>query len=121
MSALLKADHQIAAAADLRRMELEQGHALIEVASWLDHADWREIIVSRDHRRVRLVLLDARKPGTGAFTRLIDRISKAGLVPVIVEPNQLLVDWCHRHGYRMRIIGKRHHRQEVWYSRRSAY
>jgi hypothetical protein len=118
---MLKTENMMIAAANLRQMEIEHGFAPIEVASWLNNDDWREIIATRDHRRVRLVLLDAKQPGTGAFTRLIAGITKAGLVPVIVEPNKTLTDWCVRHGYRMRIIGKGKDRHEVWYLRRSAY
>lgn len=115
----LKTKNMRLAAANLRQMEIDQGYALIDAATWLDKSDWHEIIASRDGRRIRLVLLDALNPGAGAFTRLIERISAAGLVPVIVEPNQFLIDWCHRHGCRMRIIGKGPFRQEVWYPRRA--
>ena len=106
---------------NLRRMEQEQGFELIENAPWLNRAEWREIIVSRHSRRIRLVLLDARYPGKGAFTRLIEGITKAGLVPVLVEPSQSLIDWCHRHDYRPRNVGKNCFKQEVWYPRRSAW
>lgn len=54
---------------------------------WLPLADWsRHAVVTRSRRRVRIVLISAREPGTGAFRRLISGIRAAGLKPVVVCP-----------------------------------
>jgi len=117
---MLKTQNMVEAAYNLRQLEAEQGFEVIDDAPWLNKSDWREIVVSQDSRRIRLVLLDAMFPGKGAFTRLIAGIWEAGLTPVIVEPNQSLIDWCNRHDYRSKIVGKKQLRHEVWYPRRSA-
>jgi hypothetical protein len=106
-------------AANLMRGEEEQGHILIERAEWLNPDDWNKFIISQDGNRIRLILLDAKVPGNGAFTRLIEGIKKAGLVPVVCEPLGRLTEWCRKHGYRPRKIGKGEHRHEVWYPRRT--
>jgi|SRR5215813_2846098 len=116
----MKTPLQLQCAANLRQMEVEQGYTLVADAQWLDRSDWREIVASQDGKRIRLVLLDAMRPCTGAFTQLICGIWEAGLVPVIVEPNQTLIDWCNRHDYRRRMVGHGKHRHEVWYPRRGA-
>jgi hypothetical protein len=79
--------------------------------------EWRAVVLSQDGRRVRIVLVDAFHPGTGAFTRLIAGIRAAGLTPVIVEPTLALRDWCERHGYRERIVGRGDARHRIWYPR----
>lgn len=106
----------------MRLAEVRQGFNIITEAKWLDWNDWtRFSIFSQDSRRIRLVALEAKNPGHGAFTRLIDAIWKAGHVPVLVEPNQSLIDWCHRHQFRKRTVGKREFRHDVWYPKRCAY
>ena len=99
--------------------ELAQGFKIINEAEWLDWDDWSDYsIFSADGPRIRLVAIEAKKQGTGAFTRLIAKITDAGLVPVLVMPNRSLVDWCMRHDYRSRRIGKGSFSHEVWYPRR---
>lgn len=99
--------------------ELAQGFRIVTAADWLDWDDWSDYsIISIDEDRVRLVALEAKKPGSGAFTRLIGKIIDAGLVPVLVQPNRSLIDWCMRHDYRSRRIGKGSFSHEVWYPRR---
>lgn len=103
---------------NLRRMEIEQGFSLVSEAAWYSPADWHErTIISQDGKKVRLVALQARRSFEGAFSRLIGNLWKADLMPVLVEPNQTLVDWCCRHNFReRRISGKYPH--TVWYPRR---
>jgi hypothetical protein len=102
----------------MRSTELEQGFTIVD-AQWIDWNDWMEsTIITQDGKRIRLVALEAREPGKGAFTRLIAKIWKAGLIPVIVEPNRSLTDWCLRHDYRCRRIGKGRFAHEVWYPRK---
>jgi hypothetical protein len=104
---------------NLRLLEIEQGHRLIDKAEWLNKNEWNEIIASEDQQgRIRLVVLNARIPGNGAFTRLIAGIQSAGLVPVIVEPIGILAQWCKKHGWRKRIVGRNtSNAHEIWYAR----
>ena len=102
--------------------ELEQGFTLVKDAAWLDWHEWDEhTIITQDNKRVRLVALQAKNPGTGAFTRLIRKIFACNQHPVLVEPNQLLIDWCERHDFRSKRIGKGKYRHELWYPMRCAY
>lgn len=103
---------------NLRTIERAKGFTIIADAAWLDPADWVECLATQDRNRVRLVLLHARTPGKGAFTKLIAGIWAAGLEPVIVEPSQTLIDWCNRHNYRRRVVGIGQDRHAVWYPRR---
>lgn len=83
---------------------------------WLKKEDWCEwTIITRDNERVRLVALDAKEKGKGAFTRLVSAILEAGLVPVVVEPIGRLEGWCLKHGWKPRIVGKGDYRQRIWY------
>ena len=98
----------------IRKEEHDAGYILIDEAIWLNRGDWNEIVVSMDKEgRIRLVLLDAKQPGTGAFTRLVAGILQAGLTPVIVEPIGLLETWCVKHGWRSRRL--KH--GVIWYKR----
>ena len=106
----------------LRVGEVKMGFSIITQARWLDPDDWDQwTIVSQDAKRIRLVALSARHPGNGAFTRLIDKIMREGLVPVVVEPNERLAEWCRKHWYRKRNCGHGALRHEVWYPKRSQY
>ena len=106
----------------MRMCEVRQGFSILSEAAWLDWNDWdRWTIISQDNKRVRLVALQAKHPGHGAFTRLIDGIFKSGLIPVLVEPNQILIDWCRRNQFRKRTIGRKEFRHDVWYPKRCAY
>jgi hypothetical protein len=98
--------------------ECEQGFSIVGEAPWLNRDDWNAIVVSQDRTRVRLVLLDAKQPLSGAFTRLINGIFRCNLTPAIVEPNELLVRWCYRHNFRHKVIGKGLYRHHIWYPRR---
>ena len=104
----------------LRSGERAQGFTLVSDALWLDWGDWdRHTIISQDGKRIRLVALQAKVTGQGAFTRPgVERIFRQGLVPVLVEPNQMLIDWCYRHNYRHKRIGRGVFRHEIWFPRR---
>jgi hypothetical protein len=102
----------------MKETEREQGFTIVTDAPWLDWDDWSPFtIISQDGGRVRLVALEAKRPGKGAFTRLVERISRARLTPVLVEPSQLLTDWAVRHDWRRRRIGKGRFAHEIWYPR----
>lgn len=108
--------------AKLRSHEVAQGFSIVSEARWLDPAEWdRWTIVSQDGFRIRLVALSAVYPHTGAFNRLIDRITAHELTPVVVEPNDLLTEWCRKHWFRKRVIGRGEFRHVVWYPKRCAY
>ena len=102
----------------IRNREQFLGYQLVNKAPWLNPHDWNEAIISRDKiGRVRIVLIDAVYPRSGAFTRLIAGIKAAGLVPVIVEPFEILEEWCKRHNWKRRTIGQGDNRQTIWYER----
>ena len=102
----------------IRKEEHDAGNILIDKADRLNKNDWEEIVVSMDKEgRIRLVLLDAKQPGTGAFTRLIKQIEQAGLTPVIVEPLGFLETWCISHGWRSRRLRHGPSHQLIWYKR----
>jgi hypothetical protein len=108
--------------AKLKAGEVKMGFSIVTEARWLDPEDWdRWTIVSQDKNRIRLVALSARDPGHGAFTRLIDRITKELLVPVLVEPNDRLVAWAKAHWYRKRNCGRGDMRHTIWYPTMSRY
>lgn len=116
LSALNKSNAEIGA--DIRQCELDQGFTLVTEAKWFLIDDWSErTIISQDGKRIRLVALEARRPGSGAFTRLIGLIFAAGLTPVLVEPNDMLTSWCHRHNFRHKRVGQGKHRANIWYPR----
>lgn len=103
----------------LRIGEVRMGFSIITQARWLSDEDWDQwTIVSQDGKRIRLVALSARVPGSGAFTRLIDKITREGLVPVVVQPNERLTEWCKAHWYRKRNCGHGEYRHEIWYPKR---
>jgi len=106
----------------LRANEVLMGFSVVTEARWFNEDDWdRWTIITQDKNRIRLVALSARNPGTGAFTRLIDKIMREGLIPVVVEPNERLTEWCRRHWYRKRNSGQGVLRHEIWYPKRCAY
>jgi hypothetical protein len=104
----------------IRADEVAQGFTLVDEAPWLVKEDWTEIVASLDGPRVRLVLLDARYPGQGAFTRLIARIAgcNRGLSPVVVEPAGQLKSWCIKHQWKRRRVGVGIWVHEIWYPRK---
>lgn len=107
--------------ARMMNSEREQGYTRVREAGWLDWNEWdRHTLITQDGKRIRLVALQAKEPGTGAFNRLVQRIFAHNLIPVLVEPNQSLVDWCHRHDFRSKRIGRGRYKHEIWYPRRCA-
>jgi hypothetical protein len=82
---------------------------------WLAVADWQPTgVISIKGKIVRIVAIKAIVPRTGAFSRLITGIAKAGLRPVVVEPMFDMPDILRRWGWSHRIIGSGKDRQEVW-------
>lgn len=106
----------------LKASEVAQGFSIVTQARWLDPDEWdRWTIVSQDGFRIRLVALSAVHPHTGAFNRLIDRIVAHEMVPVVVEPNDILSEWCRRHWFRKRTCGHGEFKHVIWYPKRCAY
>ena len=106
----------------IRNNEVKQGFSIVTQARWLNPDDWdRWTIISQDNTRIRLVTLSAREPHTGAFGRLIEAIIMDSHVPVLVEPNEMLIKWCKRHWFRKRNVGRGLLRHEIWYPQRLSY
>ena len=83
----------------IRADESAKGYRVVRPgdAPWLSKEDWREtIVVSVDGERVRLVLIHAKQPGRGAFTRLVDAVRGAGLIPCVMSPTKQLEDTLKR-------------------------
>src|SRR5215469_14847522 len=100
------------------REEMLMGHIIIRDAPWLNLGDWADIIVSEDKKgRIRLVLLAAKRPGEGAFGRLIAALERAEKKFCVVEPLNGLLEWCKKHGWKERVMGQGNQRHHVWYPR----
>lgn len=94
-----------------------QGYYVVKQAPWLKADDWDpHTIITQDRRRIRMVELQAKEPGTGAFTRLVAAILAADLIPVVVEPDARMVDWCLRHEFLSKRIGTGF-KHVVWFPR----
>src|SRR5580704_8327521 len=84
----------------MRCHELLKGGRLIRTGSvdWLPSCDWvDDMLVSQIGEEVRLIAIEAKAPGTGAFSRLIASVGRAGLRPVVLCPfsemEEILVRW----------------------------
>jgi len=76
----------------IRTLQIGKGYMPIAVGSvsWLPAEDWSpDTVVTQAMlaRRVRLVLLVARQPRTGALKRLVAAIAFAGLEPAVIAPS----------------------------------
>jgi hypothetical protein len=85
------ARHPLGVAGLMIQDEIKAGRAVMQPGSvWpfeFIEADWHfPAVVSHDGREVRIVAILALHPGNGAFRRLVDNITGAGLAPVVVEP-----------------------------------
>jgi hypothetical protein len=78
---------------------------------WLPLADWNDgTVCSYRSSRVRLILLHARAPGTGAFTRLIDALRHENLIPFVIAPTREFASALKRNGWhKTRLNG-----EEAW-------
>jgi hypothetical protein len=105
-----------AAGQNLFMFEMQLGTRIVS-RQWCD-PDWTDrTIISQHGDQIRLVALEAKRPLTGAMGRLVEKILKAGLTPVMVEPNDLVEAWCQRRHWRRRRIGQGRMRHEIWYPR----
>jgi len=92
----------------MRGNEAKAGRTVVKPGErpWLSADDWHySVVVSIAGDRVRLIAIQALRPGTGALTRTIAGITAAGLIPVIVEPTREMRETCRRWGWKMRRVG----------------
>lgn len=82
---------------------------------WLSANDWpSRIVVSIAGDHVRIIAIDAIKPGHGAFSRMITGICKAGLIPIIVEPMGNMAAILQRWGWSGKVTGIGWTCEETW-------
>lgn len=102
----------------MRADELARGHYIMPVGSapFLSTDDWKpEACVSIADGEVRIVLIEAREPGTGAFRRLVEGITDAGLRPVVVCPLDHMKAILKRWGWQVTEVGSTFYdREDQW-------
>jgi len=102
----------------LRESEVMKGHRWVRPGSvpWLSSSDWHETdVVSLDGDEVRLVAIAAKRPGTGAFRKLIWAIEAAGLKPVVVCPMGIMPAILKKWGWVETKVGTTYEdREEQW-------
>lgn len=103
----------------LRAAELRRGFALADY----QHPHWQEwspdSVISFVNAPdlpifVRLMLIIAEKPGTGAFTRLVANMARVDLVPLVIDPTDEFYAMLHRRGWRELLIGETFEERECW-------
>lgn len=105
----------------MRDDERERGNRVVVPGEvdWLPAADWDDtIVVSVSGREVRLIAILARKPGSGAFRRLVGRIQSSGLVPVIIAPSREMAATMRRWNWTRRYVGSGFEQEEQWRPRK---
>jgi hypothetical protein len=105
----------------LRGYEREAGRRIVLPGDepWLPAEDWDPTItVSVDGTKVRLVAILAKRPGTGAFRRLISGIEQAGLTPCMVDPIRSMQETLTRWGWKPRRYGYGIECETQWTPRR---
>ena len=99
--------------------ERERGFGLYVIGqrSWFLPRDWREdAVVSFDRERgeVRIIAIEAKNPGQGAFTRMVRGIMAEGRTPVVIQPMgdmpAILTKW----GWQRRDEGEGFLHEEQW-------
>lgn len=102
----------------MRDAELKRGFTPVPVGSvrWLPLADWgAHDLVSLNGDEVRIVAIGARRPGTGAFTRLIIAIMAENLMPVVICPLAATVEILERWGWQETHAGSTFEdREDQW-------
>lgn len=99
-------------------MEENRGHRVVRPGDrdWLPKADWcDETICSISGPLARLVLLVARHPRKGAFTRLLAAVRAAGLYPVVASPTGSFEAYLVASGWRQEIVGTGFLRDDLWH------
>lgn len=73
---------------------------------WFLTDDWdSDSIASVSGTMVRLVLLNAHRPGTGAFTRTVSGMQGAGYKPIVLDPTPEFAAMLKRRGWRGKAVG----------------
>jgi hypothetical protein len=101
----------------MREDELTMGFTPIRPGEmpWFPAEDWSPgDVASIKRNRVRIVAIKAQRPGTGAFSRLITALAKAGMVPLVVEPMFAMPNILRRWGWKGFIVGNGIEKQEIW-------
>lgn len=101
----------------MRRDEIERGRLVIRPgdAPWFSASEWEPTCVaSMQGDDVRLIAILARRPGEGAFRRLIASIVAAGKRPVVVAPSVEMRATLKRWGWRGRTVGRDIETEERW-------
>jgi hypothetical protein len=85
-------------------------------APWFLASDWMpDSVASISGTLVRLVLLSAHKPGTGAFTRMINGARLDGYRPTVIDPTPEFAAMLKRRGWRGKRVGHDFEtRETVW-------
>jgi hypothetical protein len=92
----------------MRQGEIDKGRKLVAVGDcpWIPASDWfHDAVVSLHRDRVRIVAVHALNQGSGAFSRMITGIVKAGLHPVVIAPFDDMQQILERWGWHHRIVG----------------
>jgi hypothetical protein len=101
----------------LRQLEFAQGFYPLALDSepWFSSEDWEDgAIVSRNGSRLRIVLITAKNPGHGAFTRMLVGMAQAGYRMEIAAPLAELEAMLIKRGWRKQRIGSGDLAQTVW-------
>lgn len=98
----------------LRQFEEDRGFHLVQPGgvAWLPRDGWHhDSVISLDGRGqrtvVRLVLLVARRPGSGTLRRLLSELWFRDMVPAVIEPHERLAIFLDRYGFKPRTMGGR--------------
>jgi hypothetical protein len=84
--------------ANIEALEAEWGYQRIR-PRWVAWRDWLECLMTLDLGRneVRIILIAAKRPGRGAFRRLIAAIHANGFRPAVIAPfpmmEAILLHW----------------------------
>jgi hypothetical protein len=82
---------------------------------WFPLEDWSlRDVVSIKGNCVRIVAIHAWHPKSGAFSRMITRLAKADMKPIVVEAMFDMPPILTRWGWTSKIIGDGFDQQEVW-------
>jgi hypothetical protein len=83
---------------------------------WFLAADWMsESVASVYGPMIRFVLIEARKPGTGAFTSMIERMRSTNYKPAVIEPTKEFAAMLKRRGWRGTATGHTFEtRETIW-------
>jgi hypothetical protein len=97
-------------AAHMRQYETEAGYNVVlpGLVSWLPLSDWEPdcVVSEAPGQIIRLVLIHARQPGTGAFTRLCHALSSLRLRPMVLAPTREFAKTLTRNGWKNTKVGR---------------